>query len=130
MTAADAPADVVVGVGNDVVNWAAVGSMAQLEHRRVGLGHARKTKTRDVCSVVMPPSHSQQGPRSGENVLRKREHKEADTQHKKRLRRGGEEKEEGNMPLCWLAPHIVHTENHAMLPVFGCVHLLKGENNM
>lgn len=38
MTAADAP------VGNDVVNWAAVGSMAQLEHRRVGLGHARKTQ--------------------------------------------------------------------------------------
>lgn len=37
------------GVGNDVVNWAAVGSMAQLGHRLVAWGMRGKTKTRDVC---------------------------------------------------------------------------------
>lgn len=93
-----------------------------------------KRRTRDVCRnapVVTPPTHSQQGPRSGENVLRKREQKEADTQHtsKAAAKRG---RREGRKYAAMLAgsAYIVHTENHAMLPVFGRVHLLKGENNM
>lgn len=85
-----------------------------------------------VTAVATPPSHSQQGPRSGENVQHKREHKEADTQHKKASAKRGrrERRKYAAMSAGCAYCTYVHTENHAMLPVFGRVHLLKGENNM
>lgn len=83
-----------------------------------------------VKAVVTPPSHSQQGPRSGENVQRKREHKEADTQHKKASAKRGRRERRKYAVMLACSAYCTYRESRDAACFWVCASLKRREQHV